>query len=95
MMVDSDLKKHGYADGNYWNTCPTCGGTYQGDKRARRGKGCAMSADRIGELEADNADLRKLLSDIDAVTIWEAGGTVPDRSMQDRIDAALEVKGKD
>ena len=51
--------------------------------------------DRIEELEADNARLRDLLSDIDAVTIWEAGGTVPDRSMQDRIDAALDVMGKE
>jgi hypothetical protein len=49
----------------------------------------------IEELEADNARLRDLLSDIDAVTIWEAGGTVPDRSMQDRIDAALDVMGKE
>ena len=53
------------------------------------------AADRIEELEAENTDLRKLLSDIDAVTIWEAGGTVPDRSMQDRIDAALDVMGKE
>jgi hypothetical protein len=33
----------------------------------------------IEELEADNARLRDLLSDIDAVTIWESGGTVPDQ----------------
>jgi hypothetical protein len=49
----------------------------------------------IEELEADNARLRDLLSDIDAVTIWESGGTVPDRSMQGRVDAALDVMGKE
>jgi hypothetical protein len=49
----------------------------------------------IEELEADNARLRDLLHDIDKATIWESGGTVPDRSMQDRIDAALDVMGKE
>ena len=51
--------------------------------------------DRIEELTADNARLRDLLRDIDKATIWESGGTVPDRSMQDRIDAALDVMGKE
>ena len=49
---------------------------------------------RISELQAENQKLRNLLSDIDKATIWESGGTVPDRSMQGRVDAALEVKGK-
>ena len=45
---------------------------------------------RIEELEAENARLRELIRDIDKATIWESGGTVPDRSMQGRVDAALE-----
>ena len=49
----------------------------------------------IEELEADNARLRDLLHDIDKATIWESGGTVPDRSMQGRVDAALDVMGKE
>ena len=52
-------------------------------------------ARRIEELEADNARLRDLIRDIDKATIWESGGTVPDRSMQGRIDAALDVMGKE
>ena len=52
-------------------------------------------ARRIEELEADNARLRDLLHDIDKATIWESGGTVPDRSMQGRVDAALDVMGKE
>ena len=54
-----------------------------------------LQADRIEELEADNARLRDLLHDIDKATIWESGGTVPDRSMQGRVDAALDVMGKE
>ena len=50
--------------------------------------------DRIEELEADNARLRDLLHDIDKATIWESGGTVPDRSMQGRVDAALDQTEK-
>ena len=54
-----------------------------------------LQADRIEELEAENERLRDLLQDIDKATIWESGGTVPDRSMQDRVDAALDVMGKE
>ena len=52
-------------------------------------------ARRIEELEADNTRLRDLIHDIDKATIWESGGTVPDRSMQGRVDAALDVMGKE
>ena len=46
------LVKRGYADGKYVCSCRKCEGTFMGDKRAWCCKGCAVSADRIEELEA-------------------------------------------
>ena len=49
--MSDDLVKRGYADGKYVCSCRKCKGTFMGDKRAWCCKGCAVSADRIEELE--------------------------------------------
>lgn len=53
MSAPEDLRRHGYADGNYTCVCGRCGGQFIGDKRAITCKGCASAAARIAKLETE------------------------------------------
>lgn len=55
------LKEHGYADGNYWNKCHRCEGTFMGDKQAPYCKGCATSAPEITRLRSERDEQAKII----------------------------------
>ena len=59
--MSDDLVRHGYAPGSYCCTCHKCGGQFIGEKRAYCCKCCAISADRIEELEANLSKAVKVL----------------------------------
>ena len=57
----SDAEKYvgrGYAPGGYCCICLTCNGQFIGEKRSWCCLGCAKSADRIEQLEAELAEAR-------------------------------------
>lgn len=57
--MSDNLVKYGYADGGYYCKCGKCGSNFIGAKRSWCCKGCAVSTNRIQELETELAELKR------------------------------------